>query len=230
MFNLSPVWQKKNTASELNKETNCLIVNQKHQKSRLLYFFNFDKQHSYYDKIIRENKNKVQNSYNFTPPDIKKNTMKPSTLILGIGNDILMDDGIGPRLVQDMKRLGEFPDTKYEVICSGGLDVMEYIKGFQKVIFIDAIRTENGNPGDVYYFKSSQFRETMHLSSLHDVSFLTALELGNNLDLGLSSDIHIIAVEIIEDRQFGNELTPELQVKYPEINKKVLSLITEIIK
>ena len=172
----------------------------------------------------------MQNSYNFTPPDIKKNTMKPSTLILGIGNDILMDDGIGPRLVQDMKRLGEFPDTKYEVICSGGLDVMEYIKGFQKVIFIDAIRTENGNPGDVYYFKSSQFRETMHLSSLHDVSFLTALELGNNLDLGLSSDIHIIAVEIIEDRQFGNELTPELQVKYPEINKKVLSLITEIIK
>jgi hydrogenase maturation protease len=154
--------------------------------------------------------------------------MKPSTLILGIGNEILMDDGIGPRIVYDLGRLPEIPDAAFEIICTGGLEIMEYIKGYKRVIFIDAIRTTGGKPGDVFYFKPSDFAETMHLSSLHDINFLTALELGKCIDPGFTSDLHIIAVEIVEDRQFGNEFTTELRKKYPEIRKQVLSIIKSI--
>jgi len=151
-------------------------------------------------------------------------------LILGMGNDILMDDGIGPRLVRDLSEMNINSKIRFNVACCGGLEMMEYIKGYDKVIFIDAIRTRDGKPGDVYSFIPSDFRETSHLSNLHDIYFLTALELGNKLELDLPVDLHIIAVEILEDMEFSEDLTLPLKKEYPRILKKVLSLVKKIIK
>jgi hydrogenase maturation protease len=150
------------------------------------------------------------------------------TLILGLGNDILTDDGIGPRLIKDLSGMILKDNVHFNVACCGGLEIMEYIKGYQQVVFIDAIRTKGGIPGDVYYFKPSDFRETSHLSSLHDITFITALNLGNTLDLDLPSDLHIIAVEIIEDMEFSNEFTSALRERYPEILKEVYEIINRI--
>ena len=147
-----------------------------------------------------------------------------------MGNDILTDDGIGPRLVRDLTQMNIGPNVRFNVACCGGLEIMEYIKGYDKVIFIDAIHTRDGKPGDVYCFIPSDFRETSHLSNLHDIYFLTALKLGNKLELDLPVDLHIIAVEILEDMEFSEELTLPLRKEYPRILKKVLSLVKKIIK
>jgi Ni,Fe-hydrogenase maturation factor len=97
------------------------------------------------------------------------------------------------------------------------------------VVFIDSIRNRNGKPGDVYYFIPADFRETSHLSSLHDINFLTALELGNSLNLGLPVDLHIIAVEIIEDMEFSEEFTTPLEEKYHAILEKVFAIVKRVI-
>jgi hydrogenase maturation protease len=155
---------------------------------------------------------------------------KAKILILGMGNEILTDDGIGPRLVRDLAKMNISPNVSFNVACCGGLEVMEYIKGYDKVIFIDAIRTRNGRPGDVYCFNSTDFIETSHLSNIHDINFLTALKLGNKLELDLPDDLHIIAVEIIEDMEFNEELTLPLRKNYPAILKKVRFHIKKFIK
>ena len=146
-----------------------------------------------------------------------------------MGNDILMDDGIGPRLVRDLSEMNINSEIRFNVACCGGLEMMEYIKGYDKVIFIDAIHTRDGRPGDVYCFNSSDFIETSHLSNLHDINFLTAIKLGNKLELALPVDLNIIAVEILEDMEFSEDLTLPLKKEYPRILKKVLSLVKKII-
>ena len=146
-----------------------------------------------------------------------------------MGNDILTDDGLGPRIVRDLAQMIDGPIVQFETACSGGLEIMEYIQGYEKVVFIDAIRTRDGKPGDVYYFVPSDFRETSHLSSLHDVDFLTALKLGNTLNLGLPADLHIIAVEIIEDMEFSEEFTPPLKERYPAILEEVFAIVKRVI-
>ncbi|MDP4224404.1 MAG: hydrogenase maturation protease [Bacteroidota bacterium] len=151
------------------------------------------------------------------------------TLILGLGNEILSDDGIGPKLIKDLSRMLIEPGLHFEASSCGGLEIMEYISDFERVVFIDAIRTRNGNPGEVYYFIPSDFRETSNLSNLHDVNFLTALRLGKFLEMDLPSDLHIIAVEIIEDMTFSEELTPALNKKYPQVLVEVLDIIRRII-
>ena len=57
------------------------------------------------------------------------------------------------------------------------------------------------------------------------MSFITALKLGQTLNLGLPNDLHIIAVEIIEDMEFSEELTLQLKERYPEILEIVRMII-----
>lgn len=150
-------------------------------------------------------------------------------LILGIGNEILSDDAIGPRLVKDLERRTKREDIEFLTSGNGGLEIMEYLYGFKQVIFVDAIRSSGSKPGHVFHFVPSDFRETSNLSNLHDVNFITALTLGKILEPEFPSDLHIIAVEIIEDREFSERLTPSLEKLYPEILEKVEEEIRQII-
>jgi hydrogenase maturation protease len=150
-------------------------------------------------------------------------------LILGIGNDILKDDGIGPKLVKDLKTR-DFPNgLRFETCAMGGLEILEMVRDYHTVVFIDAIKTKDGLAGNVYYFQDADFRETMHLSNLHDVNFITALELGRKIKLNIPENIHIIAVEILEDMEFGRSLSPELEEKYTEILDKVYCHLKSIL-
>ena len=155
--------------------------------------------------------------------------LKKKTLVIGIGNEILSDDGIGPRLVRSLSEMIDDPDVNFTTAFCGGLEIMENIRGYGKAVIIDAIHTVNGKPGDVYYFTPSDFMETSNLSNLHDVNFITALHLGNILELNLPSELSIVAVEITEDRVFSEKFTPALEIQYPEILKEVSALIKRII-
>jgi hydrogenase maturation protease len=154
---------------------------------------------------------------------------KNKILIHGIGNEILTDDGIGPKLVKRLKGNLSRTDIDFETAFLGGLEVLEYIQGYETVIFIDAIRTRGGVPGTVYRLSPEDFNSTIHLSSVHDVSFLTAVGLGNKLGMDMPQHIHIIAIEILEDRVFDDNFTPQIRERYEIIYKEVKEITEEII-
>lgn len=149
-------------------------------------------------------------------------------LIFGVGNEILTDDGIGPKLVHQLSRELSHDFFAFETSFLGGFELLEYIQSYKQVIFIDAIRTKSGQAGNVYYLKTHDFKETLHLSNIHDVSFLTALQFGEKVGLKIPNDIHIIAVEIIEDLVFSDEFSPPIKKAYPKIYKEILEFINSI--
>jgi len=148
-------------------------------------------------------------------------------LVLGIGNDILTDDGIGPKLIGDLRKMDYPADITFKTASVGGLEMLEMISGFSRVFLIDAIRTRNGKPGNVYFLPAEDFSETQNLTNLHDINFLTALDLGNKLNYQIPGEIMIIAVEIVEDLEFSEELSPVLKKRYPEILSKVNKFLLE---
>ncbi len=150
---------------------------------------------------------------------------KTKTLVLGVGNEILSDDGIGPKIVNRLKEELPHSNVSYENICLGGLEIMEFIRGYQNVIIIDAIKTESGNPGDVYLLSPEHFKETHHLSNFHDVSFLTGLRMSKKLGLEVPEVILIVAVEIVEDTLFSESFSPEIEAKYEQIYGEIFSLL-----
>ncbi len=154
---------------------------------------------------------------------------KADILILGVGNDILMDDGIGPVITQKLKQ--EYPDSliDFEVLNLGGLEIFEFIKEYSQVIIIDAIKTKDGVPGDVYYLTPEDFKETCHLSSFHDISFLTAFELGKQIGYEMP-ETGIIAIEIVEDLYFGTSFSPLLQQRFSEIYSEIRLFLRPILR
>lgn len=150
-------------------------------------------------------------------------------LILGMGNEILTDDGIGIKLLNDLKKKRPVEDADYEALSIGGLEIVELLSGYKTVIILDAIKTLNGVPGNVYRFIPDDFKATLHIDNIHDISFLNALKVGKKLGYDIPSQIEIIAVEIIEDMVFSSEFTPQLQEKYPEILTEVIEIVNNII-
>jgi hydrogenase maturation protease len=154
-----------------------------------------------------------------------------TTLVLGIGNDILTDDGIGPKLVSDLKHKYYLQEVVFQNVFLGGLEILELIQGYNTVIFIDAIITKDGIPGSIYCYTPDDFRETLHLSNLHDANFLVALELGRKMGYNVPDNVHIIAIEIVEDCVFSESFSPEIEEKYPGIvelvEKKVRSILRD---
>jgi len=155
---------------------------------------------------------------------------KKKRLVLGVGNDILMDDGIGPRVVQILEKETPVPGLEYETAALGGLELVELMQGYDWVVVIDAIKTKDGVPGTLYEFTPSDFKETLHLTNLHDLSFLTALKFGEKVGLKVPTEIYIFAVEIIEDLVFGEEFTPPVQARFKEIVDEIRLGIEEKLK
>lgn len=154
--------------------------------------------------------------------------MKNINLVMGIGNDILMDDGIGPKVVTYLEKHLPVAGVDYRTAAVGGMEILEFIVDYQDVIFIDAIKTVNGVPGTVYECTPASFKETLHLSSVHDMSFLAALEFGRALGFSIPGNIYIFAVEIIEDQVFGDDFTSPLQERFDSIVNEIQERLLEI--
>ena len=156
-------------------------------------------------------------------------TNRQGTLILGFGNDILTDDGIGPNLVKKLQKDLTQPNISFQTAVVGGLEIIELIKDFGEVIIIDAIKTKDGVPGTIYKLTPANFKETLHLSSFHDVSFLSALDLAEKMEIPIPNQIDIIAIEIVEDLIFSNEFSPPIAQKYELIYREVFELVEKMV-
>jgi len=91
-----------------------------------------------------------------------------TTLVLGIGNEILTDEGIGPKMVKKLEVSFPHEDIQYKTACVGGLEILNYIHGYDEVIFIDTIKTKNGDPGDVYFFSPENGSRPLKIRSRHN--------------------------------------------------------------
>jgi hydrogenase maturation protease len=137
------------------------------------------------------------------------------TLVLGIGNSVLCDDGVGIRVAAEVgKRVKDSSITVTEA-CHGGLFLLEAFLGYDHVVLIDAIQTAGGTPGQVYELQAENFFSALHLSSPHQVDFSTALELGKSLGLPMPSSIDIVAVEAGDVTTFREVCTPEVEKAIP---------------
>lgn len=155
------------------------------------------------------------------------------TLLLGMGNPILSDDAVGVRLARDLGgRLAGTPGLTVIDECSvGGLNIIEVLAGYDRVVVLDSIRTTGGSPGDWYRFTAARLRETLHLNNVHDANFATALELGRRMGTPLPPDdeIHIFAVEVKDAETFSETMTPALEEAYPAYSDGIFTEVRDLV-
>lgn len=158
------------------------------------------------------------------------------TLILGLGNPILTDDGVGvcvvreaaARWTHDAGPAGE--SIAFQEACVGGLRLLEVIAGYDRLILVDAIQTADGAAGQVYRLAADDPRASLHAGSTHDLSFRGALAWGRQMGLALPADeaITIIAIEADDVLTFGETLTPATAAAVPVAVAAVLDTLTAL--
>jgi hydrogenase maturation protease len=144
------------------------------------------------------------------------------TLVLGLGNPILSDDGVGIKVAHEVANQLNNPQVTVAETSAAGLSLLDSIVGYHKVIIIDAIQTEKGQAGQIYRMTTEDFSLTKHLSSPHQINLATALELGKMLNLAMPQEITVFAVEAKDITGFSEKCTPEVEKAIPETVRMVL--------
>lgn len=137
------------------------------------------------------------------------------TLVLGLGNPILSDDGVGPSVVRELE--GRFDPEEVVVMEAsvGGLGLVDLLAGFDTAVIIDSVQTVGGKAGQIYRLDAEAFDSTRYASSPHDVNFAAALEFGRRVGLALPRRIVVFAIEVADVHTFNERCTLEVSQAVP---------------
>ena len=150
------------------------------------------------------------------------NTARERTVIVGLGNPILSDDGVGvyaARLLAE--RLAGAPVVVSESSL-GGMRFLDLLAGFERAIIIDAIQWRHGPVGTVYRLSVDEAVPTVRAVSFHDISLGTALALGHKVGIPLPTEIVFLAVEAGDTLTVSERCSPEVQAALPVVVRLVM--------
>jgi len=141
-------------------------------------------------------------------------------LILGIGNILLKDEGVGVHVVERLMKMS-LPDN-VEVLDGGtaGLDLVDFIEGRKKMIVIDAVNAGE-KPGTLYRLTEENLDiKPKAISSFHEIDFLDALHMSELVN-SKPEEIVVIGIEP-NDMSEGIGLSPEIEEQIPRIIEVVM--------
>lgn len=154
--------------------------------------------------------------------------MNKKTLIIGLGNTILSDDGAGIYAARQIaENCRDRNDIDIVEASLGGVGLLDLITGYQRVIIVDAIFTANNSPGTIYQLNVEDLGDPSLPSGLHFLDVRTAVEFGRKLGLVMPQKIEIFAIEIKYNTSFGEELTQEISQALPRLTQQILETLKE---
>lgn len=152
---------------------------------------------------------------------------KKHIMVLGVGNLLFTDEGVGIHVVQAL--LEEYTFSKNVSIEDGGvlgINLLGIISQADELIVVDAIRN-GGPPGTLYRLEGDDIpKRILAKNSLHQVDLLEALTLCQALDK--VPETVIIGVEPKDIETLGLELTPPVQAKLGDLKAMALKEIDRL--
>ena len=156
--------------------------------------------------------------------------MRTKTILIGLGNPILGDDGVGWKVVEYIQQHCSLPaSVDIDCLALGGISLMERMIGYDRAVLVDAIVTRQRPTGSILYLDIDDLPNQAggHLTSAHDTSLQVALRLGRSMEIKLPKRITIVAVESQNVYEFSEELTLPVKTAVPEAAKIVLKILAE---
>jgi len=147
-------------------------------------------------------------------------SVPPKTLVLGVGNLLLSDEGVGVHVARELMEMKLPPGVSVVEGGTGGLSLLPLIQGAERLIVIEAVKGEEA-PGTVYRFDMDEIRDrgcglitSVHSLGIREVLDLSALT-------GKERHATVIGIEP-KSMEIGIELSDEVKAKMPLILHMVL--------
>ncbi len=146
-----------------------------------------------------------------------------SLVILGLGNDLLGDDGIGLLAAQALLPF-ESPEVAVRSAGQSGLYLLEHLQGFDDAIVVDSVLGDH--PGTIRELTDAEVSESI-VPSAHYVGLPEALALARSSGLPVPRRLRIFGVEIDVAQRIGSAPGPAVASCLPQLVETVLSAAKE---
>jgi len=134
------------------------------------------------------------------------------TLVVGLGNPILGDYGVGWKIAEEVKK--QLPqDSAVDVVCLslGGVGLMEHLINYQRAILVDAFPwSESETSGSILIMKLSDLPHytAFHTPGTHDTPLQNALEAGRAMGASLPEIVDVVGIATHRIQDFSEQLSP----------------------
>ncbi len=150
---------------------------------------------------------------------------KNDILILGIGNLLMGDEGVGVHCARRLETEGLPPGADGLDGGTGGFHLMEYLESYPHVIMIDATLDERP-PGSIRLVRPRFAPEFPKAMSTHDIGLKDLVE-GLSI-LGKLPEIHLLAVSIATVQPMHIGLSPPVAAAMPTLLQKIRELAAQL--
>ena len=154
------------------------------------------------------------------------------TRVLGLGNTILRDDGVGVVVAREVaawlaqrKRPRSVEVVEAEM---AGFALLELLAGCERVIIVDAVDLPGVAAGELIEIDPEGLRTSPRLRSVHEMDLPTALALGRQLGHPMPSDVQVLGIQAADMRTFGEELTPAVAAAVPAAVAAVIARLADL--
>jgi len=145
------------------------------------------------------------------------------TLVIGVGNLLRCDDGAGVHVVNRLR--SEAPHIDADDVAMGGIEILESMKGYDRVIIVDSVVT-GAQPGTVFRVNITGGDEPPAIGSSHGVDLVTTLRLGASLfPEEMPYEQIIIGVEAGDITTLSEECTPPVEAAINRVVEEIISLV-----
>lgn len=147
---------------------------------------------------------------------------KPKILVLGVGNVLLSDEGVGIQVTEHLREYGLPENVTVLDGGTGGFHLLELFQTYEVIVIIDAT-LDNQEPGTIKVLEprfSSDFPRSL---SSHDIGLKDLLD--SAMILGNRPKIYLVAITVKNIRDFGMKLTPEVEAAIPDVIEKIKEIV-----
>ncbi len=141
-----------------------------------------------------------------------------STILIGIGNEILSDDRIGIYLAS---RLGKKLDIPSRISPYISLDLVDYVKNKDAVFIIDSFKDPDYLLGGIKVFQLSDLESMQNPSYSHGVTIPIIFNISEKLHHRVSENIVIFGVNVLDNQTFSEDFSEKIQEIIDEIYKNL---------
>ncbi len=161
---------------------------------------------------------------NIAQADISRNrekTVPPKTVILGVGNILLSDEGVGVHVANELMKMELPPSVSVVEGGTDGFRLLNIITDADRLIIIDTVRG-GADPGSIYRFDIDEVRScpSGFKTSVHQIGILEVIDLSGLI--GKTPYTTVIGVEP-KSLDMAMELSPEIRERVPKIIELVLN-------
>lgn len=127
--------------------------------------------------------------------------------IIGLGNEMLSDDGIGIKVVRELRKRLDQESVSFEELSVGGLQLFDYLVGTEECVIVDALMSGRYPAGTLLRFEQSADNEPVTLTSSHQIDLGQILGLARFMGASLPKRLTVYGIEAEDITTFRETCT-----------------------